>query len=242
MGYTLANGTPSAVTNGFGGLEPVLISQTEMTRGAVARTASSPPICPPGATRSRAGNLPRPTPPPPPHTSKSSLVVYDNLGNEVLLDVYFTKTGANTWEVAVFDQSNAAPGTSFPYTAGPLASPDADFRPHDRQAHRRERQQHHHPGAERRAFNARPGQAPRQLATGYTVLRLAGRRQRAERHRQDRDRRGRHHLRAIRERLVQGALPHSDRHVQSPDQLNVEPGNVYSQSSRIRRHPHRLCQ
>ena len=31
MGYSYANGTPSAVTNGFGGLEPVLISQTELT-------------------------------------------------------------------------------------------------------------------------------------------------------------------------------------------------------------------
>ena len=30
--------------------------------------------------------------------------------------------------------------------------------------------------------------------------------------------------------------------VQSPDQLNVEPGNVYSQSSEFRRHPHRLRQ
>src|ERR1700741_2787996 len=31
MGYNSANGTPSAVTNGFGGLEPVLVSQTELT-------------------------------------------------------------------------------------------------------------------------------------------------------------------------------------------------------------------
>ena len=37
-----------------------------------------------------------------------------------MLDVYYTKTGANTWEVAVFNQADAAPGAPFPYAAGSL--------------------------------------------------------------------------------------------------------------------------
>lgn len=45
------------------------------------------------------------------------MVVYDNLGNRKLLDVYFTNTGTGTWEVSVFDQSAATPGTSFPTPA-----------------------------------------------------------------------------------------------------------------------------
>src|SRR5690606_1549307 len=53
-------------------------------------------------------------------TQKTSLVVYDNLGSEVMLDVHYTKTGANTWEVAVFNQAGAAPGAPFPYAAGSL--------------------------------------------------------------------------------------------------------------------------
>ncbi|RUW70133.1 flagellar hook-basal body complex protein, partial [Mesorhizobium sp. M1E.F.Ca.ET.063.01.1.1] len=61
------------------------------------------------------------------YTSKSSLVAYDNLGNKVLLDVYFTKTGTGTWSVSVFDQSKATPGTSFPYTGGALGSANLTF-------------------------------------------------------------------------------------------------------------------
>ena len=53
-------------------------------------------------------------------TQKTSLVVYDNLGSEVMLDVHYTKTGANTWEVAVFNQAGAAPGAPFPYAPGSL--------------------------------------------------------------------------------------------------------------------------
>ena len=48
---------------------------------------------PSNATVVAAANLPvAPTPPPPTYTGKTSLVAYDNLGNEVTLDVYSTKT------------------------------------------------------------------------------------------------------------------------------------------------------
>src|SRR5690606_13565709 len=53
-------------------------------------------------------------------TQKTSLVVYDNLGSEVMLDIHYTKTGPNTWEVAVFNQAGAAPGAPFPYAPGSL--------------------------------------------------------------------------------------------------------------------------
>ncbi|WP_378948974.1 flagellar hook protein FlgE [Mesorhizobium sp. ANAO-SY3R2] len=59
-------------------------------------------------------------------TAKSSLVAYDGLGSKVILDVYFTKTAAGSWEVAVFDQSQAAAG-GFPYASGPLATTTLDF-------------------------------------------------------------------------------------------------------------------
>ncbi|TIV98369.1 MAG: flagellar hook-basal body complex protein, partial [Mesorhizobium sp.] len=36
-------------------------------------------------------------------------------------------TGAGTWQVAVFDQSKATPGTSFPYTGGMLGSANLTF-------------------------------------------------------------------------------------------------------------------
>ena len=115
MGYNFANGTPSPVTNGFGGLEAVTITQSELTASPSQNgvfTANLPvdaAVVPPA-------NLPSTGAATATHSAKSSLVVYDNVGREVILYVYFTKTSANNWEVAVFNQANAAPGTSFPYT------------------------------------------------------------------------------------------------------------------------------
>lgn len=127
MAYSYANGDPAATANGFGGLEPVVIKDDELvatpsTNGyfnanlpsnATANTTSLPSANAAGAQ----------------YTAKSSLVVYDNLGNEMLVDVYFTKTADNEWEVAVFDQSTATPGTSFPYTGGALVTETLTFDP-----------------------------------------------------------------------------------------------------------------
>jgi len=127
MAYSYANGDPAATANGFAGLEPVTIRDDELkatpsTNGifkanlpsnATAVTANTPSGNAAGAQ----------------YTAKSSMVVYDNLGNEMLVDIYYTKTADNTWEVAVFDQSTATPGTSFPYTGGPLVTETLTFDP-----------------------------------------------------------------------------------------------------------------
>src|SRR5690606_32180405 len=107
MGYSYANGIPSAVANGFGGLEPITISQVELT--ATPTTAGSMVANLPNDSTAPAGaNLPSGNAATAEPGAKSSLVVYDNLGSEVVLDVYFTKTGANAWEVAVYNQADAS--------------------------------------------------------------------------------------------------------------------------------------
>jgi flagellar hook protein FlgE len=58
-------------------------------------------------------------------------VTYDNLGNEVTLDVYAAKTGTNTWEVSVYDRAAAAPGGGFPYSSPPLNMETFTFDPAD---------------------------------------------------------------------------------------------------------------
>ncbi len=119
MGYSFANGIPSATSNGFGGLEMVSIAQEELVAVPSANgvfTANLPvdaAIVPPA-------NLPSTNSAGATSTQKASLVVYDNLGSEVMLDIHYTKTGANTWQVAVFNQAGAAPGTTFPYAVGSL--------------------------------------------------------------------------------------------------------------------------
>jgi flagellar hook protein FlgE len=126
LGYSFANGVPSAAANGFGGLEPVTLVQNELiasptTSGVfTANLPASTAIVP-------AANLPSANAATAAYSAKSSLTTYDNLGGEVLLDVYFTKTGANTWEVAVYNQADAAANTSFPYTAAALATQTLSF-------------------------------------------------------------------------------------------------------------------
>ncbi|CDX28304.1 flagellar hook protein FlgE [Mesorhizobium sp. M2C.T.Ca.TU.002.02.1.1] len=126
MAYSYANGEPAATANGFEGLVPVQISDQEMTATPSTEGVFSGNL-PAGATPVAAGSLPSTNSASAQYTSKTSLVAYDDLGNKKLLDVYFTNTGAGTWEVSVFDQSKATPGTSFPYTGGALASTNLTF-------------------------------------------------------------------------------------------------------------------
>ena len=114
MGYSLANGDPEVALNSLSGLQPVNISSMAMqarptTQGSM--TGNLPydaTVVAPGA-RPPAGTT---------YTKKSSLVTYDNVGNEVKLDIYMTKSGPNDWEVAIFDAADPA---SFPGT--PLSGP-----------------------------------------------------------------------------------------------------------------------
>jgi len=125
MAYSYANGEPAATANGFEGLVPVQISDQQMT-ATPSTEGNFTGNLPAGATPP-SGPLPSTNDPNAQYTSKTSLVAYDNLGNKKLLDVYFTNTGAGTWQASVFDQSKATPGTSFPYTGGALGSANLTF-------------------------------------------------------------------------------------------------------------------
>ncbi|TGQ71215.1 flagellar hook protein FlgE [Mesorhizobium sp. M00.F.Ca.ET.186.01.1.1] len=126
MAYSYDNGVPAATVNGFEGLVPVVISDQGMT-ATPSTEGSYTGNLPAGATPVAAASLPSTNSATAQYTSKSSMVAYDNLGNKKLLDVYFTNTGAGTWQVSVFDQSKATAGTSFPYTGGQLGSANLTF-------------------------------------------------------------------------------------------------------------------
>ncbi|MBZ9809856.1 flagellar hook protein FlgE [Mesorhizobium sp. ESP-6-2] len=126
MAYSYENGVPAATVNGFEGLVPVVISDQGMTATPSTEGLYSGNL-PAGATPVAAGNLPTTNAAGAQYTSKSSMVAYDNLGNKKLLDVYFSNTGAGTWQVSVFDQSKATAGTSFPYAGGALGSANLTF-------------------------------------------------------------------------------------------------------------------
>ena len=61
------------------------------------------------------------------YTDKTSITVYDNLGQADVMDVYLTKTGANTWEATAYQQSQAAAGGGFPYSGPAVGTTNLTF-------------------------------------------------------------------------------------------------------------------
>jgi len=94
---------------------------TPTTTGSIA--ANLPSTAVPIA----AANLPSANTASSVYTAESSLVAYDNLGSAHQLDIYFSNTGTNTWQVDVFDHSTASAGGGFPYSSGPLATQTLTF-------------------------------------------------------------------------------------------------------------------
>ncbi len=126
MGYDASNGIPTATTNGFSGLVPVSLSQNELnatpsTNGEMSLNFPS------NATAVAAANLPSANGASATYTAKSSMQVYDNLGGQIVLDIYFTKTAANTWEVAVYNKADASASGGFPYSSAALSTETLEF-------------------------------------------------------------------------------------------------------------------
>jgi flagellar hook protein FlgE len=112
----------SGVANGYAGLTPINLNNlalqaTPTTSGKLyvnlnSNAQSLATTVPPGVLPS--ANLANST-----CTDKTSLVTFDNLGNQVALDVYFannsTSTNPNQWDIAIYNAANATNG-GFPYT------------------------------------------------------------------------------------------------------------------------------
>lgn len=125
----VATGASTAgMSSGFSGLSEVKINMTGLV-AAPSTKGSFAANLPSDATAVAAANLPSTNSATATATEKSSLIVYDDLGSKVTLDVYVSKTGANSWEVAVFDQSKAAADGGFPYQSGPLSVQSLQFDP-----------------------------------------------------------------------------------------------------------------
>lgn len=113
MGYNIANGaTPNVSANGFGGLQVVNVNQMAL-QAAPSTKATVAANLDPSATAIAAPAGPAN------YTSKTSMVTYDNIGNAVTLDVYAAKTGANTWDIQVYNGATqlttAGPATTFTF-------------------------------------------------------------------------------------------------------------------------------
>ncbi|MGO9546980.1 MAG: flagellar hook protein FlgE [Rhodomicrobium sp.] len=123
LGYS--TGT-TGVANGFGQLTPVNLNSvalkaTPTTSGELYLNLPSTSTAVTTAADLPSANAATATP-----TAKTSLVTYDDLGNQVTLDVYLTNTGNNNWEVDVYNAADATSG-GFPYSSGPLATQTLSF-------------------------------------------------------------------------------------------------------------------
>lgn len=126
LGYDVEEYPSGVPSNGVSSLQQVALRQPPLvanptTEGLlVANLNSDAAIVP-------AANLPSANVATSTATSKTSLVVYDNLGHAITLDFHLTKTATGAWEATVFDQSAAAAGGGFPYSSGPLATQALTF-------------------------------------------------------------------------------------------------------------------
>ncbi|MBH5402313.1 flagellar hook protein FlgE [Bradyrhizobium sp. CNPSo 4010] len=113
MGYNIANGAvPNVAANGFGGLHVINVNQMALQAAPSTRATVAANLDPSAtAIAAPAG--------PANYTSKTSMVTYDNIGNAVTLDVYAAKTGANTWDIQVYNGATAlttpGPATTFTF-------------------------------------------------------------------------------------------------------------------------------
>lgn len=132
LGYPIINGSAAAASNSTAGLEEVNVAtmSLEATPSTLGTYSVNVPI---DATAVPGGNRPSDNIATSAYTAKASITAIDNVGREVTLDIYYTKTGANTWDVSVFDASTAASSSSpFPYGAAgssPLSTTTLSFNP-----------------------------------------------------------------------------------------------------------------
>ena len=121
QGYDLELGTPTVVANQLTGMTTVNITDMRLAADPTKEGSMSGNL--PSGAVANADKLPIPDLPSTglataEYDAKTSMVTYDNLGNEVTVDIYFTKltdsTGSSTWEVSVFNKADSTDG-GFPY-------------------------------------------------------------------------------------------------------------------------------
>ena len=128
MASNVQNGASPIAANSLTGLQKVNVVNAGQT-ATPTTTASLTANLPSTATPVAAANLPSANSASSTFTEATSLVVYDNLGGSHTVNLYYTNTGPNTWEVDAFDASKASASGGFPYSSGPLATQTLTFNP-----------------------------------------------------------------------------------------------------------------
>lgn len=128
MGYDATTGTSNAVSNGTAGLSTVNFGGFASLQANATTAGKMFVNFPSSADTVDPGDLPSTNSATAKYTGKSSLVVYDSLGNTVTLDIYSAKSAAGTWEMSVYNRADADATTKgFPYGAAALTTQTLEF-------------------------------------------------------------------------------------------------------------------
>jgi flagellar hook protein FlgE len=128
MGANTQGTTSSASVNSVSGLQKVNI-QGAADSATPSTSATMVANLPSTATAIAAANLPSTNTANSKYTDETTVVAYDNLGGAHTINVYYAKTGTNTWEVDAYDSGAASATGGFPYSSGPLATQTLTFNP-----------------------------------------------------------------------------------------------------------------
>uniref|UniRef100_UPI002629B600 flagellar hook-basal body complex protein n=1 Tax=uncultured Rhizobium sp. TaxID=155567 RepID=UPI002629B600 len=120
MGYPYTTDDPAPVVNGFDGLAAVTVGTNSLVANASTEAIFSANLD--SGEDIVTGDLPSVNSATSEYTHKSSLKAYDTLGNEVLYDIYYTKTADNEWEVSMYNAADRD-ATSGGFEYGPGATP-----------------------------------------------------------------------------------------------------------------------
>jgi flagellar hook protein FlgE len=127
LGYPIVNGSAPAASNSTAGLQEVNIAtmSLEATPSTLGTHHANVPVT---AAAVASGNRPSDNIATSSYSAKASVTAIDNVGRTVTLDIYYTKTGPNTWDVSTFNAADAASSTApFPYSSAALSTTTLTF-------------------------------------------------------------------------------------------------------------------
>jgi flagellar hook protein FlgE len=128
LGFPAANGDGRAIAvNGTAGLEPVNVNtnRLEATPTTVGTLSVNLPAL---ATEVAVTDLPSTNLPTAISSARSSVVVYGNLGEEIVLDVHYARTTLpGEWEVTVYNAAERSAAGGVPYAGAALAEATLRF-------------------------------------------------------------------------------------------------------------------
>ncbi|WP_279482662.1 flagellar hook protein FlgE [Aureimonas sp. SK2] len=124
-GYPMTTTGTNSVLNGFAGLEKVNLNQGLLSASPTTEGKLTIPLNKNFVAADPADSIPSDNDPVIPNkdtTISKSITVYSNAGEPIPLDIYYTKTGKDTWEVAIFDgrARGTGPERPFPYAKANL--------------------------------------------------------------------------------------------------------------------------